>query len=206
MMAGLEKTLKFCIIQHWKLLSLAVIYGAIYVIFLGFALDEGFSRALLYLQFVFVMYAAIFQMSYIKSQASLMIMFGDLRKNVNLGRHLGTVLFAIEGGIVAVVGKIIDGNVAGFTTSILVIMVAIVGAAGLGMITGFFGHMFGDKGYIAWLLAIFIFGALGGMLVGVKLVEFSMPLTMVLVVLAVVIYTIGTVLTGKIIKNMDVRI
>lgn len=216
MVLGLNKTIKNCGMAQLKMAVASLGYGVIYVVFMvlflhddGEPIAETIATVLSYFSFIFIILAMMFQTNYIRTNASVMLMLGDTRKNVSIGRHFSTMLFILEGGVIACLPMIVEKSDSFEIKNVLLSIVAIVIASGIGMISEYFAQRFGTKfQMITTIIFLCVIGSIAGVFFGLGGFNLSMDVAVItiMMIVAVVLYAIGAILSKSYIKNMEVSV
>lgn len=215
MTVGLTKTIKNCVSEQIKMGIKCFGFGILYVAFMtvmlrddGQSFRESLGSSFNYFIFVFIAFSMTYQLNYLRTSASVMLMLGDTRKNVSIGRHFCTVMYLVEGMLVSCVPFLIYTNGEYDISKVITTGLSIIMVSGVGMISGLLVHKFGPKAQLAMTLIIVVTVAVVlAIFFGIEGVGFniSTAILVILGMLAGIFYIAGSIVSHFYIKSMEVR-
>lgn len=216
MSLGLANTIKNCSIEQFKIALKSLAFGCFYVIFMILIMDDGeqaFNKtvveALTYFNFIFIVMAMMYHTNFLRTSAMVMLMLGDTRRNLSVGRHISTALFVAEGAIIACLPMLADRSGVFSLRNVLITVLAVIMASGVGMISGYFAQILGSKfQMITTVVIIVVVAVVAGIFFGLDSWNMNLSKALLIIsgIVAVVLYVIGTVLSNIYIRDMEVRV
>lgn len=214
MTLGLDKTIKNCLTEQARTLIRTLGIGVLYILFMtmmlreeGDAINETLATSIGFFLYVFTAYSMIYHMNFLRTSAAVMLMLGDTRKNISIGRHIPTVIFIVAGALITLIqGKI--GNEVSIVRNMIMSAISVVMVSGVGMLSGFFTEKFGQKyQWITTVVVLFVVGVSAGVFFGMGAISISINKAFLCIFasVAAIIYVVGTVTSHIYIKTMEVR-